>query len=215
MIHKYIVLLIIFGQISFVHASNDSTAILERVQHLENEVEILKPRIQKNEAQNFVLLPTITSLIALVFQLIALCLIYLQVRKMHENNRQQKRLNQHQFCYEIWLRYNETFELRQNLLTNPINLGDMLNKYKSVDKIVVSEEYLNLKKIAGIYVIAGNLIKDKTIEIDVIYEYISVPIELWEKHLPFIEYLRKNYYSKLWSNWDDLAKNENNIWRTK
>lgn len=118
-------------------------------------------------------------------------------------------------CVEVWREYNNTFADRQQLLQAPLKLADLQRLYPTVADLISSDEYKRLKRVAGVYVLAGSLVASRAIRLKVIYRYISVPRELWEEHLPLVKYLRREYYPELWLTWEQLVNADENRWSRK
>lgn len=135
-----------------------------------------------------------------------------QVRKMAESLSLSRDQNQHVLCLEVWREYNKTFDDRQKLLERPAELTALQRAYPSVTDLINSEEYKTLKRVAGVYVLAGALVSAGAIRRDVIYQYISVPTELWTAHWPLVKHLRDVYYPDLWRDWEQLVTAPENKW---
>lgn len=147
-----------------------------------------------------------------VFTLVSVVFVGWQVRKMAESTSLSRLQNQHLLRLEVWKQYNDNFIERQEILQNPIHLDSFLLKYPTVKDIVNSSEYLRLKRVAGVYVLAGALVDSNAIAATAIFRYISVPKQMWNDHMPLVEYLRANYYPNLWSHWEFLVTLPENAW---
>jgi hypothetical protein len=147
-----------------------------------------------------------------VFTLLTAIFIGWQVRKMTESISLTRLQNQHLLCIELWKQYTDAFSDRQELLQNPILLGDLEAQYPSVDDIVNSGEYKRLKRVAGIYELAGAMVASGAIDRRLMYQYVSVPRQLWDSHWPLIRRLRGEYYPGLWIQWEQLAADPENMW---
>lgn len=152
----------------------------------------------------------LAALLTSVFTIVTAGFVGWQVRKMAESIMLSRLQTQHQLCLEIWREYNAVFEERQALLQEPINFDSLRARYPDVREIVNSEEYKRLKRVAGVYILAGSLVESGAIQPQVIFEYISVPPELWLDHMPLIAFLREHYHRDLWLRWEQLANRPEN-----
>lgn len=152
------------------------------------------------------------SLINAITIVITAAFVGWQVKRMADATSLSRLQNQHLLCLEIWKQYNATFSDRQDLLENPLIVNDLLLHYKTLEHVVNSDVYKRLKRVAGVYVLAGALVDAGAIDRRVIYHYISVPPKLWNDHLPLIQHLREHYYPDLWTNWEKLTKSPDNRW---
>jgi len=147
-----------------------------------------------------------------VFTLAGVIFVGWQVRQMAESILLSRVQNQHLLCFEVWKQYNDVFADRQQLLQDPIRLAALRERCPTIDDVVNSDEYLRLKRAAGVYVLAGALIEAGAISPSEIFKYISVPRRMWNDHLPLIQYLRLNYYPDLWVHWERLVALPENQW---
>ena len=147
-----------------------------------------------------------------VFTLLSVVFVGWQVRKMAQSTSLSRLQNQHLLCLEVWKQFNDVFIERQEILQNPIHFDSLLLQCPTVKDIVNSSEYARLKRVAGVYVLAGALVHSNAIAATAIYQYISVPKQMWNDHWPLIEYLRANYYPNLWWHWEFLVALPENEW---
>lgn len=156
----------------------------------------------------------IATLLASLATVAGTIFVALQVRQMNESISLARLQSQHALCLEIWKQYNDVFSERQQLLQNPIRLAEIVSRCPTIEDIVTSEDYLRLKRVAGVYVLAGALVESGAIAPDVIFQYISVPRRMWNDHQPLVRYLRDHYYPNLWDHWERLVTHAENTWTT-
>lgn len=154
----------------------------------------------------------IASLAASLATVAGTIFVALQVRQMNESISLARLQSQHALCLEIWKQYNDVFGDRQQLLQNPIRLAEIVARCPTIDDLVTSDDYLRLKRVAGVYVLAGALVESGAIAPHVIFQYISVPRRMWNDHQPLVKYLRDNYYPNLWGHWERLVTHAENAW---
>lgn len=138
--------------------------------------------------------------------------VAMQVRQMNESISLARLQSQHALCLEIWKQYNDVFADRQQLMQNPVLLAELAERCPTIEDIITSEEYLRLKRVAGVYVLAGALVESGAIAPQVIFQYISVPRRMWNDHQPLVRYLRDHYYPNLWEHWERLVTHSENAW---
>lgn len=152
------------------------------------------------------------ALVGTALAMITAIFVGLQVRKMAQAISMAQLQSQHQLCLEVWRQYNATFSDRQELLRKPVAINDLRAQFSTTEEIVSSDEYKKLKRVAGVYVLAGVLVDSGAIEAGRLFGYISAPYELWANHLPVIRHLRANYYPSLWVHWEKLVTSPENPW---
>ncbi len=75
--------------------------------------------------------------------------------------------------------------------------------------IYVGKKYFPIRELGYHYEYLGLLVKRNMIPIDLIYEMIIIPDDLWNRSTPFVKIMRENIANDFWSNFEFLINKYN------
>ena len=131
--------------------------------------------------------------------------IYLQVLKMSKNIEQDQKNKEIIICLELSKRYNEIYPLRNNLLRKDLSWVAFNKKYKDLPSKLESEEWKDLRDVAGFFELVGTFVKRKYVSTDVVFDFMFIQPQLWEKVSGLVKNMRKEYLKDLWIHWEYLV----------